>query len=178
MDKKDLDMLLLLGKCEENRAEIAAAAAAGGGGKAEFYLAQQTYSKAIKLDADANGEAAKGLARATEGMARAAGGAPAAAAAAPAKTEAAAATKGAVGVPEACQFMSDPALEGMPREDKSAFLASKGVDSFVIAQATCVTNEDNVQGHPELPEPAEKPAAAASALQAAAPDGFEWGNTY
>jgi hypothetical protein len=79
VDKKDLDMLLLLGKCEENRAEIAAAAAAGGGGKAEFYLAQQTYSKAIKLDADANGEAAKGLARATEGMARAAGGAPAAA---------------------------------------------------------------------------------------------------
>ena len=89
MDKKDLDMLLLLGKCEENRAEIAAAAAAGGGGKAEFYLAKQTYSKAIKLDPDGSGKAAKGLERASEGMARAAGGAPAAAAA-PAATPAAA----------------------------------------------------------------------------------------
>ena len=183
VDKKDLDMLLLLGKCEENRAEIAAAAAAGGGGKAEFYLAKQTYSKAIKLDPDGSGKAAKGLERASEGMARAAGGAPAAAAAPAKKENAAAATKGAVNVPEACKFMADPALEGMSVEDKSAFLASKGVDSFVIAQSTCVTNEDNVQGHPELPvvegKPAEKPAdAASSSLQAAAPDGFEWGNTY
>ena len=178
-------MLLLLGKCEENRGAIAAAAAAGGGGKAEFYLAQQTYSKAIKLDPDGFGEAAKGLERAGEGMARAdAGGAaaPAAAAAAPAKKETATAT-GAVGVPEACKFMASPALEGMSVEEKSAFLASKGVDSFVIAQATCVTNEDNVQGHPELPAAEEKPAAAmpaagASSLQAAAPDGFEWGQTF
>jgi len=179
VDKKDLDMLLLLGKCEENRAEIAAAAAAGGGGKAEFYLAKQTYSKAIKLDSDGSGEAAKGLERASEGMARAAGDAPAAAAAPAKKENAAAATKGAVGVPEACKFMADPTLEGMSVEDKSAFLASKGVDAFIIAQATCVTNEDNVQGHPELPVVEEKPAAAASSsLQAAAPDGFEWGNTY
>ena len=56
-----------------------------------------------------------------------------------------------VSVPQACTFMADPTLEGMPLEEKSAFLASKGVDAFVIAQATCVTNEDNVQGHPELP---------------------------
>merc|ERR1719183_2594669 len=69
VDKKDLDMLLLVGKCEEKRAEMAAASAAGGGGKAEWYLAQQTYSKALKLDPDSNGEAAKGLKRATEGMA-------------------------------------------------------------------------------------------------------------
>ena len=90
---------------------------------------------------------------------------------------------GSVGVPAACKFMADPTLEGMSVEDKSAFLASKGVDAFVIAQATCVTNEDTVQGHPELPAAEEKPAAAmpaagASSLQAAAPDGFEWGNTY
>ena len=65
--------------------------------------------------------------------------------------EKAAAVDGAVNVPEACKFMADPTLEGMSVEDKSAFLASKGVDSFVIAQSTCVTNEDNVQGHPELP---------------------------
>ena len=58
---------------------------------------------------------------------------------------------GSVGVPAACKFMADPTLKGMSVEDKSAFLASKGVDAFVIAQATCVTNEDNVQGHPELP---------------------------
>jgi len=31
--------------------------------------------------------------------------------------------------------MADPTLEGMPLEEKSAFLASKGVDPFVIAQA-------------------------------------------
>merc|ERR1719329_218539 len=54
-------------------------------------------------------------------------------------------------VPQACTFMADPSLEGMPLEEKSAFLASKGVYAFVIAQSTCVTNEDNVQGHPELP---------------------------
>merc|ERR1740139_1067021 len=54
-------------------------------------------------------------------------------------------------VPDACKFMADPTLEGMSVEEKSAFLTSKGVNAFVIAQATCVTNEDNVQGHPELP---------------------------
>ena len=106
-------MLLLVGKCEERRAEMAAAAAAGGGGKAEWYLAKQSYTKALKLDPDSN-EAAQGLKRATEGMA---GGAPAAAAA--------------------------PA-----QEEKTA----------------------------EEEKPAEK--AAAAAPQAAAPAGFEWGNTY
>ena len=73
---------------------------------------------------------------------------------------------GSVGVPAACKFMADPTLEGMSVEDKSAFLASKGVDAFVIAQATCVTNEDNVQGHPELPAAEEKPAAATPAAGA------------
>ena len=120
MDKKDLDMLLLVGKCEEKRAEMAAASAAGGGGKAEWYLAQQTYSKALKLDPDSNGEAAKGLKRATEGMA---GGAPAAAAAAA------------------------PVQEEEPAEEEKPAKAS-----------------------------AEK--AAAAVPQAAAPAGFEWGNTY
>ena len=105
-------MLLLVGKCEEQRAEMAAAAAAGGGGKAEWYLAKQTYTKALKLDPDST-EAAEGLKRATEGMA---GGAPAAAAAAPAQEA-------------------------------------------------------------EEEKPTEK-AAAAAAPQAAAPAGFEWGNTY
>jgi hypothetical protein len=120
VDKKDLDMLLLVGKCEEKRAEMAAASAAGGGGKAEWYLAQQTYSKALKLDPDSNGEAAKGLKRATEGMA---GGAPAAAAAAA------------------------PVQEEEPAEEEKPAKAS-----------------------------AEK--AAAAVPQAAAPAGFEWGNTY
>merc|ERR1719223_1725622 len=83
VDKKDIEMLLLVGKCEGQRAEMAAAAAAGGGGKAEWYLAKQTYTKALKLDPDST-EAAEGLKRATEGMA---GGAPAAAAAAPAQEE-------------------------------------------------------------------------------------------
>jgi len=114
VDKKDLDMLLLVGKCEEQRAEMAAAAAAGGGGKAEWYLAKQSYTKALKIDPDSTA-AAEGLKRATEGMA---GGAPAAAAAAPAQ------------------------------EEKTA----------------------------EEEKPAEK--AAAAAPQAAAPAGFEWGNTY
>ena len=107
VDKKDIEMLLLVGKCEEQRAEMAAAAAAGGGGKAEWYLAKQTYSKALKVDPDST-EAAEGLKRATEGMA---GGAPA-------------------------------------QEEKTA----------------------------EEEKPAEK--AAAAAPQAAAPAGFEWGNTY
>jgi len=42
---------------------------------------------------------------------------------------------GQMSVPQACKFMADPTLEGMPLEEKSAFLASKGVDPFVIAQA-------------------------------------------
>ena len=92
-----------------------------------------------------------------------------------AKAHAAPVAEGAsdgVSVPEACKFMADPTLEGMSVEDKSAFLASKGVDSFVIAQATCVTNEDNVQGHPELPAvdpPAPAPAAPPAPAPAAPP---------
>merc|ERR1740130_965944 len=76
--------------------------------------------------------------------------------------------EGQMGVAAACVFMADPTLEGVPVEVKSAFLASKGVDAFVIAQATCVTNEDNVQGHPELPAPAaDAPAADAPAAMPA-----------
>merc|ERR1719472_439815 len=56
-------------------------------------------------------------------------------------------------VPAACNFMADPALNAVSVSDKKAFLASKGVDEFVIAQAECVAPEDNVQGHPELPVP-------------------------
>ena len=61
------------------------------------------------------------------------------------------AASGEMSVPDACKFMANPTLEGVSVEEKSAFLTSKGVNAFVIAQATCVTNEDNVQGHPELP---------------------------
>ena len=56
-------------------------------------------------------------------------------------------------VPTACKFMADPSLDSVSVADKKAFLASKGVDEFVIAQAECVAPEDNVQGHPELPVP-------------------------
>ena len=52
---------------------------------------------------------------------------------------------GAMSVPDACKFMADPTLDGMSVAQKAAFLASKGVNAFVIAQATCVAPEDNVQ---------------------------------
>ena len=52
---------------------------------------------------------------------------------------------GAMSVPNACKFMADPTLDGMSVAQKAAFLASKGVNAFVIAQATCVAPEDNVQ---------------------------------
>ena len=52
---------------------------------------------------------------------------------------------GAMSVPNACKFMADPTLDGTSVAQKCAFLASMGVDAFVIAQATCVAPEDNVQ---------------------------------
>ena len=64
-------------------------------------------------------------------------------------------------VPAVCKFMADPSLDSVSVADKKAFLASKGVDEFVIAQAECVAPEDNVQGHPELPAAAEKELVAA-----------------
>ena len=48
-------------------------------------------------------------------------------------------------VQQACAFMLS--ATGTPAE-KKAFLASKGVPEFVIAQAECAAPEDNVQGHP------------------------------
>jgi hypothetical protein len=45
-------------------------------------------------------------------------------------------------VPAACNFMADPALNAVSVSDKKAFLASKGVDEFVIAQAECVAPKD------------------------------------
>ena len=72
---------------------------------------------------------------------------------------------GAMSVPNACKFMADPTLDGMSVAQKATYLASKGVDAFVIAQATCVAPEDNVQGHPELPatsSPPSPPPAVAS----------------
>ena len=54
-------------------------------------------------------------------------------------------------IPDACKFMADPSLDSVSIADKKAFLASKGVDAFVIAQSECVAPEDNVQGRPELP---------------------------
>ena len=41
-------------------------------------------------------------------------------------------------VPTACKFMADPTLDSVSVEDKVAFLAAKGVASFVITQSTCV----------------------------------------
>ena len=60
------------------------------------------------------------------------------------------ASSSAMTVAAACKFMADPSLDSLSVADKKAFLAAKGVDAFVIAQAECVAPEDNVQGHPEL----------------------------
>ena len=50
----------------------------------------------------------------------------------------------AVSVQQACAFMAaNPTIDV---EQKRAFLQSKGVSDFVIAQSTCVAPEDNVQG--------------------------------
>ena len=53
-------------------------------------------------------------------------------------------------VAQACTFFADPALAAVTTADKKAFLRSKGVSEFVVAQAECVAPEDNVQGHPGL----------------------------
>ena len=49
-------------------------------------------------------------------------------------------------VAEACTFMADPSLSAVDIKEKQAFLASKGVDAFVITQSSCTAPEDNVQG--------------------------------
>ena len=54
-------------------------------------------------------------------------------------------------VDQACVFLAEESLAGMSTADKKAYLASKGVSPFVIAQAECVAPEDNVQGHPAAP---------------------------
>jgi len=56
-------------------------------------------------------------------------------------------------VSQACAFLADASLGSLSTADKKAFLASKGVSAFVMAQAECVAPEDNVQGHSELPAP-------------------------
>lgn len=61
------------------------------------------------------------------------GAAPAARAAAPA------ASTGGVTVVQAMKFMQDPSVSGMTVEAKASFLASKGVDSYAISQAACVS---------------------------------------
>ena len=48
------------------------------------------------------------------------------------------ASSGGMTVAEACKFMADPSLASASVADKNAFLASKGVDAFVIAQSECV----------------------------------------
>jgi len=68
-------------------------------------------------------------------------------------------------VPQACAFMASATATP---EEKKAFLASKGVPEFVIAQAECAAPEDNVQGHPELPEGAGVAADVMSVPQACA----------
>ena len=42
-------------------------------------------------------------------------------------------------VAQACAFMQDPTLVAMSCEAKAAFLEAKGVNSFVIVQAGCVS---------------------------------------
>ena len=41
-------------------------------------------------------------------------------------------------VEQACSFLADPLLAGTSTAAKTAFLASKGISSFVIAQSECV----------------------------------------
>merc|ERR1711988_1802161 len=55
---------------------------------------------------------------------------------------------GVMDVPAACKFMADPSLDSVSPADKIAYLTSKGVSAFIIAQAECTAPEDNVQGHP------------------------------
>ena len=54
VDRKDLPMLLLLGRCEESRGEA--------------FRAKDTYERAVKLDPDGTTDAAAGLARVTAAL--------------------------------------------------------------------------------------------------------------
>merc|ERR1719487_1715862 len=54
--------------------------------------------------------------------------------------------QGLLSVQQACKFMADPSLDKVDIEEKKAFLASKGISDFVIAQSSCTAPEDNVQG--------------------------------
>jgi hypothetical protein len=55
-------------------------------------------------------------------------------------------TESSMSVAQACTFLANPSLAGASTADKKAFLASKGVSAFVIAQSECVAPEDNVLG--------------------------------
>ena len=74
----------------------------------------------------------------------------------PAATAAPAASAGAAGamdVPAACAFFAKAAAAGLTTEDAAAFLVSKEVPSFVIAESLCVAETMDpkfgaVQGHP------------------------------
>ena len=55
---------------------------------------------------------------------------------------AAAAPTGSMSVAQACKFMEDNA--GVSFEEKKAFLAGKGVSSFVIAQAACTATDTSL----------------------------------
>jgi len=88
------------------------------------------------------------------------------------KMQAVAAGSGTMTVAQACAFMQDPALADMSVEAKLEFLASKGVDPFVAAQASCTSlggyagfgPVQGVDGKPAAPAaPAAAPAAAAPA---------------
>merc|ERR1712086_1017213 len=58
---------------------------------------------------------------------------------APAAAPTAASEVSSTTVVQACMFMQDPALVGMSVEAKAKFLESKGVASYAIAQASCVS---------------------------------------
>merc|ERR1719454_2620460 len=51
----------------------------------------------------------------------------------------AAAPPGEMSVPQACVFMAD--CPSVPFEEKKAFLLSKGVSEFVIAEAACTASD-------------------------------------
>lgn len=63
----------------------------------------------------------------------AAGAASAVTAAAPAP----AASSASLTVAQACTFLADPSVASVSFADKKAFLASKGISEFVIAEAAC-----------------------------------------
>ena len=84
------------------------------------------------------------------------------------KMQAVAAGSGTMTVAQACAFMQDPALADMSVEAKLEFLASKGVDPFVAAQASC-TSLGGYAGFGPVLGVDGKPAAPAAAPAAAAP---------